>query len=276
MDDNMSYEMADEFGPEKGPKKKHTFLKFFITLLIGIIIGSSATGYFLVEVYNPFEKKEKVVKKEETKEEKQELDVESYLVSSLVDRLHSNESFENEMQLYASKKVDADVLDKNYVDTLMVNEAKRENIGKDEDLTPDIFKKALETIFGNNTSFVVPEEDFGECPKYTYDKEKGIFKESSTECKTDDTKTIERTTTKAVLTKDKLEITEAVAFLNTQDKKVYTKVDANGELSEEVEDYDIDNFLIKRDEDKVNKYKYTFIYDEETGNYIFESISLEK
>ncbi len=276
MDDDMSYEMADEYRNDNNHKKKHTFLIVFVTFLIGLILGGASTGYFLIKVYNPFEKKEKVVKKVKTEEKEEKLDVDSFLVQNLINRLHDDTDFLQEAKLYASKTVDADVLEKDYVNTLMVNEATRESIGTNKDLTSENLDKALKTIFGNNTSFVVPEDDFGECPKYTYNQEDGVFIKNSAQCKNDTTKTIERTITKAILTKDKLEITEAVAFFDNEDKKVYTTVDANGKLSEEVEDFNTDSFLIQRDENKVKKYNYTFIYDEDSENYIFESISLVK
>ena len=265
MDDDMSNTIAMEFGPQgpqtNKPKKRHTGLIVFITLLIGIIIGGGATGFYLVEIDNPFEKKDKkvVVKKEENK--KETLDGENYLANSLVERLHNNTTQNLEFKLYASNKTEADDLDTDYVNYLVVNEAKRETLGTSTELSSDIMQKALNNIFGETSSFVIPKEDFGECPKYTYNTEEDSFTES---------------TTKATLEDNTLEVYEAVAFFNNKEQKVYTEVDANGELSKEVKNFDTSNFLIERDANKTNTYKYTFEYNEDTSNYEFKSITLEK
>lgn len=269
--DDMSNEMADEFNVKK-PKKRHTFLIIFICLIIGIIGGGAGVGYYLVEVDNPFAKEEKV--KKDVKPKETQLKKDNYLVKTLINKMHSNITYED-TKLYASEFLSADDLDSNFVNYLVINEAKRQQIGKDVVLDKDVLEESLNAIFGPTTAYVVPEEDFGECPKFTYDSEKGLFNES-TECDIKDDIEIASTIIKAVETSKKIEIYEAVAFINKKDNKVYTKVNANGELSEEVKDLTADNFIIGRDYNHAKTYKYTFSYNESDNNYVFESLSLEK
>ena len=73
---------------------------------------------------------------------------------------------------------------------------------------------------------------------------------------------------------DNITIYERVAFI--KDDGVYKKIDGSNNLSEKLDDVKPDDFNISENNDKLNRYKYTFKYDKETDNYIFESIELVK
>ncbi len=277
MNNDMSNTMAMEFGPQPNkPKKKHPFLKIILAIILGIIIGGGAASYYLICFDNPFAKKEIVKEKTPKKETSETITDDNYLISSLRNRLHNATTPTEELKLYSAKKLQADDIDSEYVNYLMINEAKRQTTGKTDSLTKDELQNALFTIFGEHTSFIVPEEDFGTCPKYTYDAEASEYKTSSTKCDTNSNISLESTIVKAIKSEDQIEIYEAVAFIDNENNKVYKKVDANGEVDDELEDMTKETFLIDRDYKKVNQYKYIFTYNEDTSNYIFESLSLVK
>lgn len=267
----MSQEMADDFGMNK-PKKRHTGLIVFFCLILGIAIGIGGSYYYF-EIYSKQNSKKTTTTK---KVETEEISVDSYLIKSLVDRMHYSLGTNSELLLYANEITKPSDLEGNYLNNLIVMEAKREILGTEGELTKENLNIALTTLFGSDSNVEIPTEDFGVCPLYKYNSKEEKFTEQDGECTFTTNLGIEKKLVKAVKSNEKIEIYEAVAFTDKDANKVYKKVDSSLKLSEEVEDIESDKFIIERDYEKVNQYKYTFTYDEDNGNYIFDSIEIVK
>ena len=60
------------------------------------------------------------------------------------------------------------------------------------------------------------------------------------------------------------------------DDKIYKKIDGSNNVSDEVKDVTTDGFNVLDNVKKLNQYKYTFTYDKDSNNYVFNSIELVK
>ena len=69
-----------------------------------------------------------------------------------------------------------------------------------------------------------------------------------------------------------------VFLLSSDDKddKIYKKIDGSNNVSDEVKDVTTDGFNVLDNVKKLNQYKYTFTYDKDSNNYVFNSIELVK
>ena len=61
-----------------------------------------------------------------------------------------------------------------------------------------------------------------------------------------------------------------------KDDKIYKKIDGSNNVSDEVKDVTTDGFNVLDNVKKLNQYKYTFTYDKDSNNYVFNSIELVK
>lgn len=260
------------------PKGNRTVLKVIISLIIGILIGGGA-----LYCYDHFYKKDnntKCIDKNDTKKEsndstEKELNIDTYLVTKLMTGIHFTDGSISEKTLYVEDKTKVKDLDSNYIDNLLLKEGYRVTNSFTDKISISDLEKARENLFGKNYEIIIPtDKEVGTCPVFNYDVATKTYKKSNEECSlTSDIKIKYITVSATIKEKDNISIYERVAFI--KDDEVYKKIDGSNNLSEKI-DVDAEKFNIKENNDELNRYKYTFKYDKETNNYIFESVELVK
>lgn len=266
--------------PRLKPKGNHTVLKVIISLIIGILIGGGSL-YYYDYIYKKCDTKKVEDKKDDKKDTKtdegvKELNIDSYLVKKLMTGMHFTDGSISEKTLYIENKTNAKDLDSSYVENLLLKEGYRVTSSFTDKISINDLELARENLFGKNYEIIIPtDKEVGSCPVFNYDVASKTYKKSSEECSLTSDISIKYVTVSATIKeKDNISIYERVAFVN--DEGVYKKIDGSNNLSEKLEDVDSKDFNIKENNDKLNRYKYTFKYDKETDNYIFESIELVK
>lgn len=266
--------------PRLKPKGNHTVLKVIISLIIGILIGGGSL-YYYDYIYKKCDTKKVEDKKDDNKDTKtdegvKELNIDSYLVKKLMTGMHFTDGSISEKTLYIENKTNAKDLDSSYVENLLLKEGYRVTSSFTDKISINDLELARENLFGKNYEIIIPtDKEVGSCPVFNYDVASKTYKKSSEECSLTSDISIKYVTVSATIKeKDNISIYERVAFVN--DEGVYKKIDGSNNLSEKLEDVDSKDFNIKENNDKLNRYKYTFKYDKETDNYIFESIELVK
>ena len=263
------------------PKKKRVWTKVIFSLIFGILLGGAGVyyyyNYYLNKTTKTDDKKEKVEvaeKKEEVKEEK--LNTSNYIVKRLMNGIHYTDGSISEKTLYIEKKTSAKDLDTDYLDNLLLLEAFRTKNSFAKEVTIKDLELARKNLFGTNYEIIIPtDKEVGTCPTFKYDVSTRTYTKSNTECSLTNEIEIQYITTNATIKeKESITIYEKVAFI--KEDKVYKKIDGSNNLTEEIEVKDTDNFNIKDYTKELNEYKYNFKYDEDTDNYIFESIELVK
>lgn len=267
-------------GAEKlNPKKKRVLLKVIISLLFGILLGGGAV-YYYYNYYLDNKPKTKVIKKVDcnktAKEKSIKLDINSYRVKKLMNGIHFNDGSVTQKTLYLEDKTLAKDLDSNYLDNLLIMEAYRMKNNYEDKVTIKDLELARVNLFGSNYEVIIPtDKEVGTCPIFNYDVSNREYSKSSTECNfTSDIKIKYETLSATMIENKSITITEIVAFIS--DDKVYKTIDGSNNVSDEVKVDDIESFKLKDKEKDLNKYKYNFKYDEDTDNYIFESVELVK
>ena len=264
--------------PRLKPKGNRTALKVIVSLLIGILIGGGA-----LYCYDHFYKKcdtnkvedKKDVKKDTKDEGIKELNIDTYLVTKLMTGIHFTDGSISEKTLYVEDKTNAKDLDSNYLDNLLLKEGYRVTSSFTDKISISDLEKARENLFGKNYEIIIPtDKEVGSCPIFNYDVATKTYKKSNEECSLTSDISIKYITVSATIKeKDNISIYERVAFIN--DDGVYKKIDGSNNLSEKL-DVAVKEFNIKENNDQLNRYKYTFKYDKETDNYVFESVELVK
>lgn len=265
--------------PRLKPKGSRTALKVIFSLLIGILIGGGA-----LYCYDHFYKKcdaDKVDNKKETKKDTKvdngvkELNIDSYLVTKLMAGIHFIDGSISEKTLYIEDKTKVKDLDNNYVDNLLLKEGYRVTSSFTDKISISDLEQARLNLFGKDYEIIIPtDKEVGSCPVFNYDVATKTYKKSNEECNITSDISIKYVTVSATIKeKDNISIYERVAFVN--DDGVYKKIDGSNNLSEKL-DVAVKEFNIKENNDQLNRYKYTFKYDKETDNYVFESIELVK
>ena len=265
--------------PSLKPKKKKTVLWIILSLIIGILIGGGTLYY-----YDHFYKKDNNVKcidRDDTKQvsndvTEKELNIDSYLVKKLMTGIHFKDGSISEKTLYIEKKTNAKDLDSNYLDNLLLKEGYRVTSSFDDTISIKDLELARENLFGKNYEIIIPtDKEVGSCPVFNYDVANKIYKKSSEECNlTSDIKIKYVTVSATIKENDNVTIYERVAFIKNDG--VYKKIDGSNNLTEKLEDVNPDDFNINENNDKLNRYKYTFKYSKDTKNYVFESVELVK
>ena len=262
------------------PKKKRVFLKVLFSLIFGILIGGGLVyyyyNYYLDKTPKKEEKKTTTTKTKTTKTKETTLDINNYEVKRLINEMHYSEFGVIEKTLYIEDKTVAKDLDSNYLDNLLLLEAYRTKTNFTDSVTIKDLEQARKNIFGTNYEIIIPtDKEIGDCPTFKYDVTTRTYSKNNTICDITSEIEIRYLTTKATKKeKEYISIYEKVAFIS--EDKVYKKIDGSNNLTEEVEVKDINDFEIKDYKDELNEYKYNFKYDEDTDNYIFESIELVK
>lgn len=263
------------------PKKKRIFGKILLTLVIGLCLGGVVMYYYL-EIYQDNLKecndnKDKVTTEEKSNEAvEKSLDINSYTVKRLINMMHFNEGTNEEKTLYVNNKTIAKDLTESYLDNLLMREAFRLNSTFKNSVSVADLEEARINLFGKNYEVIIPtDKEVGSCPTFKYDVDSRTYSMDDSKCSINNDIEIKYETTKATIKeKEKIEIYEAVIFI--KDEKVYKTIDGSNNLSDEVKDVDAKEFKISDNVKNLNQYRYTFTYDKDSDNYIFNMIELVK
>lgn len=254
----------------KVEKKKYPILYTLIILVFGILIGEISSYYFLV-FYAPKHKNNIPIITVTKKDIEENVNVDSYVVLELMNRFHFDDGTNSAKYLYSDSEVTIEDMPSEYVNSIIMREAIRKNTTIKKTYTISDLEKARDTVFGSSYLYMVPtNEDFGVCPKYKYNDLENVYSESDSECDVVNEAKIKREVLNVTKKNDELYITEVVAFV--KDNKVYRSISSLGGVSDEVKDIDIDTVFLKENVGKLDRYKYTFKYNEKTDNYEFKSV----
>lgn len=273
--------------PEKEPKKNKggKGLAFFL-LILGLAIGGVG-GYFGYSYLNKTDKP-KTVKKEQKEVKEEKLNVDGTYVKELISKYDLDNTTLEEINLaeyttlFKDDEVTASAIDKDYIKYIAGIDAYR-GLYNNQSFTSDELKESIKKLFGDKVE--VDDEDiiypYSE-PKLivmTYNTDNTTYTHNkSSENKALPTSTIsfKRKVVDAVKTDSNIYITVAIAILDTESDKVYKVSDAEGKLDKEVEGLTASTIDMAKDYKKFNSYKYSYIYDEESDNYVLDSIKLVK
>lgn len=266
--------------PSLKPKKKKTVLWIILSLIIGILIGGGSL-YYYDHIYKKSDNKKEsnnVINKDDNKKQDnvKELNIDSYLVKKLMTGIHFKDGSISEKTLYIENKTNAKDLDSNYLDNLLLKEGYRVTDSFTDKISIKDLELARENLFGKNYEIIIPtDKEVGSCPVFNYDVANKIYNKSNEQCSlTNDIKIDYVTVSATMKEEDNVTVYERVAFIKNDG--VYKKIDGSNNLSEKLDDVNPDDFNINENNDKLNRYKYTFKYDKDTKNYVFESIELVK
>ena len=162
------------------------------------------------------------------------------------------------------------------MDNLLLKEAYRTESNFNEEVKVKDLEQARINLFGKNYEIIIPtDKEVGSCPVFKYNTEKRSYKRDSSECNITNDISISYDVVEARIIENKsITIYEAVAFI--KDDKIYKKIDGSNNVSDEVKDVTTDGFNVLDNVKKLNQYKYTFTYDKDSNNYVFNSIELVK
>ena len=267
----MKRENIEEKNKETNKKKKHPVLYTLIILMLGLVLGQLSAYYFLV-VYAP-NNKENIPMITVTKKETNETEVpaNSCIIKELLNRLHYSDGTNMEKYLYANELTTLENLPNEYVNSIIINEAIRSNYTTNETYTIKDLETARDKVFGDSYLYIIPtDEYFGYCPRYIYNELDKVYNKTKDECDITSSFKIKRELLKATRTEQELYIYELVAFI--EDDKIYKTTNSQGFLFDELEGTSVDGFVLKDNKDKLDTFKYTFKYNEETEKYVFKSI----
>ncbi len=248
-------------------KKSKSGCTVVLLCLAFLLIGAGGM-YYLIST------KLGVMNKQDTNVDNKEvsLNPDGVLVRELVARLDYNtECGVNEL-LYKNSKTTIENLDKSYLKVLTAKQANGKNLNGAIAFTKEKFDSSAKELFGKEMS--LDSSDITNiCPSIAYDSinQKYIGTTNPCEKKTCSYEN-KRHIVKSFKKENYLYIVVAVVAINQESKKISNMNDLNSV----VEGVDINTFDIEKDYEKVNNYKYTFIYDSDNNNYIFKSIELEK
>lgn len=251
-------------------KKKYPILYTLIILVLGILIGEVSSYYFLV-FYAPKHKNNIPVITVTKKDNEEKVNIDSYVVLELMNRFHFDDGTNSAKYLYSDSEVTIEDMPSEYVNSIIIREAIRKNTTIKKTYTISDLEKVRDTVFGNSYLYMIPTNgDFGVCPKYKYNDLENVYFESDSECDIVNEVKIKREVLDATKKNDELYITEVVAFI--KDDKVYRSISSLGGVSDEVKNININTFSLKENVSKLDRYKYTFKYNEKTDNYEFKNV----
>ena len=265
--------------PRLKPKRKRVWLRVSIGFLIGVLVGVGGfycyNNYYLKENDSKQSNSKKEDKKESNTSKDKELSVNSYDVEKLMRGIHFKDGSISERTLYLEDKTKAENLDSSYLENLLLKEAYRNKSSFSSSVSIEELEKARINLFGKNYEVVIPtDKEVGNCPVFNYNVENREYTMSDDSCSLTNDIEVVYTTLKAVQNNNYIYIYEVVAFVNGDG--VYKKIDGSNNLSDKLKDVDKKDFDINKSKDDLNQYKYSFKYDSDTSNYVFESVELVK
>ncbi len=287
VDSEITSKIESEKNQRNPNKNKRNPFLTILLMLFAFALGGIGTYYYF-EIYHAKEdissKNKEVQKKTEKKEE--ELNPDGVFITNLIERYDSYVITNCEIyeSLYNKKSHVVSELDQEEIKYLIAKEALNINRGKNPTyFSSEDFHKAAIRLFGTNLT--VEDGNINLYPNvdgaiFTYDRENNQYNYKAPEVGGTTTYTMERKNIKAIRNKESLEVTVAIAILDSNTKKVYRGYNSkatNGSLGvEEVEGFTTDTFTIDKDYSKLDQYRYTFDYDTTNDNYILTSIELVK
>lgn len=256
-------------------------------MLFAFALGGIGTYYYF-EIYHT---KEEISSnnnevQEETEKDEEELNPDGVFITNLIERydayvITNCEIYES---LYNKKSRVVSELDKEEIKYLVAKEALNINRGKNPTyFSSEDFHKAAIRLFGTNLT--IEDGNINLYPNvegaiFTYDKENNQYTYKAPEVGGTTTYTMERKNIKAIRNEESLEVTVAIAILDSNTKKIYRGYNSkatDGSLGiEEVEGFTTDTFTMDKDYSKLDQYRYTFDYDTTNDNYVLTSIELVK
>ncbi|MCI8346974.1 MAG: hypothetical protein HFJ12_03380 [Bacilli bacterium] len=278
-------EQSGQSEPNK-KKKRNPFL-IILLMLFAFALGGIGTYYYF-EIYHT---KEEISSnnnevQEETEKDEEELNPDGVFITNLIERydayvITNCEIYES---LYNKKSRVVSELDKEEIKYLVAKEALNINRGKNPTyFSSEDFHKAAIRLFGTNLT--IEDGNINLYPNvegaiFTYDKENNQYTYKAPEVGGTTTYTMERKNIKAIRNEESLEVTVAIAILDSNTKKIYRGYNSkatDGSLGiEEVEGFTTDTFTMDKDYSKLDQYRYTFDYDTTNDNYVLTSIELVK
>ena len=257
--------MNDEIKIEQ--KKNKSGFAIFLLCIAFLLLGAGGMYYLINSKQLATESNSN-----NTTNQPKTINQNSLLVKELISRLDYNTDCGVNDILYKNSTTTLENLDQTYLNALVAKQANGKKITGVISFTKQEFDDSAKILFGENT--ILPSTNINEiCPAITYDIANQRYIGSQTQCpKATCNFENQRHIVKAEKDGNNLYIYVAVAKIDTASRKVSNINDPNSVI----QDIDINTFDISKDYEKVNNYKYTFIYDEMNLNYIFKSIELVK
>lgn len=232
-----------------------------------LLIGAGGMYYLISTKLGPMNKQDTSIDNEEIS-----LNPDGVLVRELVARLDYNTECGVNESLYKNSKTTIDNLDEPYLKVLVAKQANGKNLNGVASFTKEEFDSSAKELFGKEMS-LSSSDITNICPSIIYDSINQKYTGSANACeKKSCSYENKRHIVKAFKKANNLYIIMAVVAINQESRKISNMNDLNSVI----EGVDINTFDISKDYEKVNNYKYTFIYDSDNNNYIFKSIELEK
>lgn len=257
------------------PKKGKAF-KTFIIMLICLIVGAAAS-YCYFEVLNT-NKDKNVVIKYKSRSAKFGYDIDSIAVKYLIDDYDYVGSFQVNLYnyLYSADEINVKDIEQDYLKLLAIKKADTDRDGVVSSIE---FNEAVDYLFGGDIEFnndSIKTDDIL-CAKYDY--ENGEYKQKDNECKGSSDLKLQRKILDVKEKRNKLEVTVAIAILDTNKDKVGKSLtfdeDGASVLGDELDGVKANDFVIDTSTDDLNKFVYTFKYSKDNKNYYLENIKLD-
>lgn len=236
-----------------------------IIILLLCLIGTS--GYIVYDNYLYADKKEdneKNIDNNNQKDTKKNLNVNSIYIKELIDRYNYYfiNDFDLEKTLYGKTNTTPDNFQEDFIKQTAVYASNEKYGYTTEQLHEQIRKLYGPNITIKDSSFVM------NCGTYEYDGINNMYTRKESEgCGGSSMSYLNRKIVEARKEDSKLLIDVAVARVDNENNVV---LNTTGEA---IDGITAETFNIDKDYDKINRYRYTFTYDEENYNYYLESIT---
>lgn len=237
-----------------------------IILLLGLVGTSS---YIVYDNFIQDENKEqKQTTDENTSQEpttnEENLNTNSIYLKELIDRYNYYFINDSDLEkiLYGKNNTTTNDFSEDFIKQTAVH-ASNEKYG----YTTEQFHEQIRKLYGPNIT--IKDSSFAmNCGTYEFDIINNMYiRKESDGCGGSSMSYLNRKIVEAKKAEDKLLIDVAVARVDTADNIVLS---TSGQV---IDGLTAETFNIDNDYDKINKYQYTFIYDEENYNYYLESIT---
>lgn len=265
-------ELREEKIREKSSKKS---FKTLIIILVCLVVGAIAS-YCYFELLG--DNNDKVIVKYKSKSTKVGYDKDSIALKYLVDDYDYVGNFQVNIYnfLYSADEINVKDMEQDYLKLLAIKKADSDLDGVVSSIE---FNDAVEYLFGGELEFNNDEIKTDDilCAKYKY--ENGEYVSEDKKCEGTSELKLQRKIIDVKETKKQMEVTVVIAILDNENDKVGKSLafdeDGGQSLGEELEGVTAKDFVIDTSTDELNKFIYTFKYNDENKNYYLESIKLD-